>query len=173
MRGLNMDRNGVRPTGRRPLRFATFLSPIYMSHSPAPWKTDLNDNDEVILFDATGRPIAFLFTTPPEEFDGMTEVEEEARQFEEGDTDALIRTAPELLKMCKRYASDCQTRVDILQEEAMTIDCCDQSIASSAHIDAKDIEHDKHCDIGQQIGHWKATKRMVEAVVAEAENVQA
>ena len=162
------------PRPARPLGvFCTIPSPIHMSHSPAPWKTDLNDNDEVILFDATGRPIAFLFTTPPEEFDGMTEEEEEARQFEEGDTDAVIRTAPKLLKMCKNYASDCQTRIDILQEEAISVDCCEEAVAASAHTDAKDIEHGKHCDIGQQIEHWKATKRLVDVVIEEAENKQA
>ena len=45
----------------------------------------------------------------------------------------------------------------IQDEEGQYCDCDDKG------------DHDRHCDAGEQIGHWQAIKDMVDAVINEAE----
>lgn len=66
----------------------------------------------------------------------------------------LIAAAPELLKKCRQYSSDCETRMIVLREEMF------EGGLLPEDFDARDIE--------DQIGHWQATKDGVEAVIALA-----
>lgn len=70
----------------------------------------------------------------------------------------LNAAAPNLLKKCKEYSHDCTTRIEVIQdEEGGYCECNDKS------------NHDRHCDAGEQIRHWQATREMVDAVIREAE----
>jgi hypothetical protein len=63
----------------------------------------------------------------------------------------LIAAAPELLDMAKQYSSDCKTRIALLNDE----------IISGDDPDIDDLE--------DQIGHWTATKKQVDAVIAKVQ----
>lgn len=71
---------------------------------------------------------------------------------------SVLAAAPKLLEKCREYSNACATRIEVLQdEEAQYCECDDKQ------------NHERHCDVGEQVGHWEASKRMVDAVIAEAE----
>jgi len=76
----------------------------------------------------------------------------------ENGSNALVIGAADLLRVCRQYASDCATRIAAIQStEGRDCLCKDKD------------DHDRHCDAGEQIRHWQATKMSVDAVIAKAE----
>tara|TARA_R110002095_G_scaffold158524_1_gene137384 strand:- start:43584 stop:43988 length:405 start_codon:yes stop_codon:yes gene_type:complete len=123
------------------------------AHSPGPWNWSwttkdkgswsIYTTDEFTGHDCGGNPIADVC------------YREHGERFA---NTRLIAAAPKLLQKCKEYSITCTTRIEVIQdEEGQYCDCDDKG------------DHDRHCDAGEQIGHWQAIKDMVDAVINEAE----
>lgn len=133
------------------------------AHTPAPWTLeDESDEDDVRLElkgDSGSKPIAHLYScfhSPLREYE--SEEEELADYAEYAANACLIAAAPELLRKCTEYSGDCATRIEVIQDEEGAYCECEN----------KD-NHKRHCDAGEQIRHWQATKDMVDAVIRQAE----
>ena len=85
----------------------------------------------------------------------VARVHDEIVPSQESEANArLIAAAPELLKLAIRYSSDCQTRIEILNEEMQ---------------EAGLVPEDEDArDLNDQIDHWSATKRMADNVISIA-----
>lgn len=119
------------------------------AHTPGPWVVFGVKTDAPIIHTAEEGPIGVTVAVIAKEWTTEREKETNAN---------LIAAAPKLLRKCKEYSRDCTTRIEGIQEEEGQYCFCND----------KD-DHDRHCDAGEQIGHWRATKRMVDAVIDEAE----
>ena len=67
----------------------------------------------------------------------------------------LIGAAPRMLEQCRHYSADCETRVSVLKDELAEL--------------GLSLDDEDAADIRDQIEHWQATKRNVDAVIAQAE----
>jgi hypothetical protein len=132
-----------------------FITP----HTTGPWsvEVEIGDGNDVYLElkgDAGSKPIARLYTSfysDEHEMDGEV-LERDAEEY--AANAQLIAAAPELLDVCREYAEACQTRIEILEDEMQELDLV------PGEPDARDLD--------DQIGHWAATKRMVEKTIAKA-----
>lgn len=107
------------------------------THTPGPWI--VQNHNEIC---ADNEHESFV----AEVFDQTDEWKANAR---------LIAAAPKMLKMLRRYASDCETRIEVLRDEM-----------NEAGLTSEDEEA---ADLNDQVAHWQATKDGVVVLIAEAE----
>ncbi|MFO0945636.1 MAG: hypothetical protein U1D30_06790 [Planctomycetota bacterium] len=114
------------------------------AHTPGPWFLEPVD---LIIYDGDHKgaeAVAFA-----EDRHNADEREANAR---------LIAACPELLELARGFSIACDIRVSILQEEdALYCEC-----------DDKEKHENPHCDVGQQVDHWRAYKQQIDAVIAKA-----
>ncbi|HUY33158.1 MAG TPA: hypothetical protein VMV69_10280 [Pirellulales bacterium] len=136
-------------------------TPTSSAYTAGPWtlEEEITDFHEIRLElkgDAGSKPIAeiYLSFAPAASFYDTLE-EYEADLAEYAANARLIVAAPDMLTKLYEYSSDCQTRIDILRDEMKDLDLTEEDE------DARDLM--------DQIGHWDATKRGVDALIANAE----
>ncbi len=107
------------------------------AHTPAPWKVIKQIPSQEDWIFAEGNKVICSIGIESEQSPKRNEANAH-----------LVAAAPELLELAKQYVSDCQVRIEILEEQYD--DCpCD--------------------DIQDQIDHWQATRKIAQKSIAKAE----
>lgn len=78
---------------------------------------------------------------------------------------SLFAASRRLLALARQYASDCQTRIRCIQDELSEVGTSEKEQRQLLEDGDDDADEDRL----DQIDHWRATQRGVDAIIAKAE----
>jgi virulence-associated protein VagC len=148
---------------RRPASQKAATSP---AHSPAPWQQRWNEDDQRTEIYSEGHDliVANIYDPSDDWLEEHTEWDEDKMQDVRESVQAsvdLMTAAPAMLEKLHEYSRDCTDRIDILTEEA-------DELGFDVETEDKKWRESECRDILEQIHHWKATKDMVDDLIAQA-----
>jgi hypothetical protein len=132
------------------------------AHTPGPWAAVPR---EVEIGCCSGLSAYYRIVARSRRDDiGRTFASPEQHCEEQHANARLMAAAPELLQTCRQYASDCDMRISLLQDELHEAHTSEDEQRDL--MDQKDGKPD-FADTIDQIDHWRATKDSIQAIIAE------